>query len=191
MKAFLRNAALLAGFAAGVTGCANSPISDDLKQQAQPLTVPEVAANPDSTVGQTVIWGGTVVKTEPQEDGQTLYVQELPLKDNEKPRVNAPSIGEFVAQENEPMRPNSFRPGTIVTIAGTVEAPEQRHPEKYPVVRVAQLHIWASESPTAGRTDWGAGPYRGWQTPDSSLYGPHQGWQEPNSSFYTPTAGGD
>ena len=167
-----------AGYGLVAVGCANYPISENLKEQAQPLTATDVTANPGSSAGQVVVWGGRVVKAATAPNGGALYIQELPLKDNEKPRENAASLGEFIAQGS--VDTTAMSPGTVVTVAGKIAGKgtewSQKSEAKYPVVQIAELHVWPAVNASGKNVDWGAGPYRGWETPS-----PNPVWHDLNS----------
>ncbi len=62
-----------------LSGCASYPVSKNLRQQAKPLTLAQVAANPGAYTGTIVIWGGRVIQTTNDANGGSLYVLQLPL----------------------------------------------------------------------------------------------------------------
>ncbi|MGE5299897.1 MAG: Slp family lipoprotein [Acidobacteriota bacterium] len=70
-----------------VVSCA-SPISQRYRHEAAPgLTFPMVFENPSKYKGQTVIWGGTVIRSVNYKEGSELFILELPLGARDRPEA--------------------------------------------------------------------------------------------------------
>jgi starvation-inducible outer membrane lipoprotein len=59
-----------------LSGCASNPIAKDLQNEAKPLSLSQVTANPKTTRGDLVIWGGRIIKTMGNTNGGEIYVLE-------------------------------------------------------------------------------------------------------------------
>lgn len=179
----LRNALLVATFAllpGFLSGCAHV-ISSDMRAKATPdLTFTTVIKNPDAHAGATVIWGGSIIDTENEENGSALIVLETPLDAWEEPGEEDLSSGRFIVRLDKFADPQVFRPGRRITVAGEVTGKEARELGEgeyvYPVVRARELHLWRPYS---------GAPYPYWSSPY-----PWGGWYGPPFPyFYYPPVG--
>jgi outer membrane lipoprotein len=184
MKASSTVASVRAGFfgilAVVLTGCATYPVSKALREQARPLTVRQVAANPGAYTGAVVIWGGKVINTVNTTNGASISVLALPLTSDERPVRNAVTTGRFIAWSKGFIDPEVFRNGRLVTIAGQItgvaKKPLQGIQYDYPLVSIKELHLWYVPQPYYPY--YYPGPYWGWYGPGWSWggYGPGWGW---------------
>jgi outer membrane lipoprotein len=182
MQGIMLGAALVA-----LTGCASYPISKDLRKQARPLTLAQVAANPGAYTGTTVIWGGRIINTVNDTNGSALYVLQLPLTHDEWPLRHAVSSGRFIARSPEFLDPQVFKSGRLVTVAGAVAGveikPLQGIRYAYPIITSKQLHLWQRTPPYyyyPGYWGWyGPGWNMYWGQPGWGWYGPGWDWDEP------------
>jgi outer membrane lipoprotein len=157
--------------AALVLGCA-LPISKNLRQQAVDITIHMVAENPEGYKGDTVIWGGRIIKTINHKHGTEICILATPLDYRERPEDETVTLGRFIAKTSDYLDPVVYSNGKSVTVAGTIEGIET-HPvgERdyvYPVVDIKELHLfrpevtyvypdwyyWGSWGP-----DWYGGPF--------------------------------
>ncbi len=166
---------------AGFTGCASYPISKTLRQQARPLTVAEVVANPSAHTGSVVIWGGSVIKTVNNTNGGSIYVLALPLTRHERPERLGVTTGRFIARSKGFIDPEVFKNGRLITIAGEITGvatkPLQGVRYSYPLVAIKELHLWYVPA-TYYSTYYYPAPYWGWYGPSWrwGWYGPGWGW---------------
>lgn len=145
------------------SGCASYPIAKNLRQEAQPLSLIQVKANPQSTRGAVVIWGGRILNTVNSTNGGEIYVLALPLNARGKPCPDdTDSPGRFIAQSPEFLDPATYRPGRCVTVAGSVAGNRTERLQDmmydYPLLKVEQIHLWAQ--PTSN--DYNAYPAWYW-----------------------------
>jgi outer membrane lipoprotein len=158
--------------AATFTGCVSYPVSKELRQQAQPLTVEQVAASPRAYTGAVVIWGGRVLQTVNTTNGGDMYVLAMPLTKHEQPVLNGVIRGRFIARGRGFIDPEVFKKGRLVTVAGTITGvaaqPLQGVRYVYPVVSIRELHLWYVQ-PAYYYPYYYPGGYWGW-------YGPSWGW---------------
>ena len=138
--------ALVLGLAV-LSGCADYPISENLRHQAQRLTLTQVKANPQSTRGAVVIWGGRIIGTRNTTNGSEIYVLELPLGRKEKPVPDdTASTGRFIALSPQFLDPLSYHGGYLITVAGQIQGvrTERLHNVlyRYPVLNIQQMNLW-------------------------------------------------
>jgi len=143
-------------------GCATPPIAKSLRQQARPLTLEQVAANPVAYRGVTVIWGGSIIDTVNDTNGGAVYVLELPLSGDEKPVLGGISSGRFIARSSRFLDPEMFPHGWPVTVAGKVQGqaiePVQQTTYAYPVLTIEQICTWPPQE-TGPYYEYGPYPY--------------------------------
>ncbi|HKW28760.1 MAG TPA: Slp family lipoprotein [Verrucomicrobiae bacterium] len=132
-----------------VTGCVTYPIAKNLQQQARPLTLSQVVADPDACQGTVVIWGGRIIKVVNEVNSSALYVLEMPLGGDGQPLAYANTSGRFIASSKGFLDPEVYKRGELVTVAGTIAGlesePVQKAKYTYPVVAIIQTHLWPVE----------------------------------------------
>ena len=130
-----------------LAGCA-PVISTNLREQTDPsLTFGEVIRNPDAFKGRTVIWGGEIIETTNEKDGDTvLEIFQRPLSWREEPQETAASEGRFLVRVEKYLDPYVYRRGRKVTVAGEVLGEEVRPIGKmdyrYPLILSKELYLW-------------------------------------------------
>ena len=132
-----------------LSGCANYPISKDLRHQARPLTLKQVQVNPQATRGALVIWGGRIIGMVNTPNGGEIYVLQLPLGRKERPNGDyAASTGRFIATSSGRLDPAVYRRGRLVTVAGRLQGIRNEHLQntmyRYPVLNIQQIHLWVT-----------------------------------------------
>ncbi|HLZ54225.1 MAG TPA: Slp family lipoprotein [Verrucomicrobiae bacterium] len=132
-----------------VTGCVTYPIAKNLQQQARPLTLSQVVADPDACQGTVVIWGGRIIKVVNDVNSSALYILEMPLGGDGQPLAYANTSGRFIASSKGFLDPEVYKGGELVTVAGTIAGlesePVQKAKYTYPVVAIIQTHLWPVE----------------------------------------------
>jgi outer membrane lipoprotein len=123
-------------------------ISKNLKEQADPaLTFGDVIRNPEAFKGRTVVWGGEIIETTNEKDGDTvLEVFQRPLSWRDEPQETAASEGRFLVRVEKYLDPYVYRKGRKVTIAGEILGEETRSIGKmdyrYPLVLSKEIYLW-------------------------------------------------
>ncbi len=142
----ISHASLFTLLLALLTSCASYPISKSLRQQAKPLSLAQVAANPSAYTRTMVIWGGEVLNTVNDTNGGSIYVLALPLTPHERPEWGAPTTGRFIVRSKVFIEPEAFRRGRLITVAGEISGVETRPVQGiqylYPVVAARELRLW-------------------------------------------------
>ena len=192
---YLAPALLLAAFA----GCASYPISKDLRQQAQVVTMDQVKADPAGTRGRIVIWGGRIINVANDTNGSAIYIVCLPMGSDEKPVADGPSPGRFIATTTDFLDPEAFPAHRRITVAGQLDGvwtePLGKIQYTYPVLDIKEAHVWPVEPPEYPPygyygPDWfvggvfiGAGPWfhgpRGFWGHVDNRWDPRHGYRGP------------
>ncbi len=170
---------LLSGiFLAVLLGCPG-PISKEYRKEAaaEHLTFPMALKNPDAYTGDTVVWGGIIIKTTVNRGGTEIIVLETPLGGGDEPKSASYSRGRFIASSSKFLDPAIYREGKKITLAGQITGkktlPLGEATYTYPVISVRQIYLW--EPPPYRYPyyyNWGWGPY--W---DGPFWGePFLGW---------------
>lgn len=164
------------------TGCATKPIAKQYRQKAdaEDVTFPMVLQNPETYVGDVVLWGGVIIETKNVKNGTDITVLETPLKGSERPKGRSYSRGRFIAHSSKLLDPEIYRNGRKITLAGVVRGKETlplgETSYTYPVVSVKQLYLWEP------RPNY-AYPYSYWGPYGAPYWGPYWGWG-PSFGFY-------
>lgn len=164
-----------------LTGCVSYPFDKDLRDQAKPYSMSQVQANPKTTRGATVIWGGRIIRTLNSTNGGEIYVLRLPLNRNEQPTSDdTRSSGRFIAVSPGFLDPAAYPPGRLITVAGQLDGVRDQYLDNllyaYPVVQIRQSHLWASRE----RDDYYYTVYPGWYWGSNPLWWNNgMGWYYP------------
>lgn len=148
-------------------GCA-SVISKGTIQEVDPnLTFEQVLKDPDAYVGQMVLFGGTIIRTD-NVTGQTrIFVLQRPLGFRDEPTSKDITKGRFIISVQEFLDPEIYQPGRKVTAAGPLTGKEV-HPldgieYTYPVIVKKELYLWpvVEYQPEPPRFRFGFGVHMG------------------------------
>ena len=135
-----------------LSGCA-PVISKNLREQADPsLIFGEVIRNPEAFKGRTVIWGGEIIETTNEENGDTvLEIFQRPLGMREEPQETVASEGRFLVRVEKYLDPYVYRRGRKITAGGEILGEEVRPIGKmdyrYPLVLGKEIYLWTYYSP--------------------------------------------
>ncbi len=173
MRNLKRNPLLLMGAVlVAVQGCANYPISEPFRTQASPLPIGQALQNPNAAKGMLVIWGGRILRTANDPNGSRIYVLELPLDSEERPRENAASGGRFIIRSASFLDPEVYKADRLVTLAGEITGVQAEPIDKlqytYVVLTIREIHVWRrvpAYEPYPGPWGWRWGGWRaypGW-----------------------------
>jgi outer membrane lipoprotein len=168
-----------------LSGCASYPISENLRNQAEPLSLTQVKTNPKSTQGVVVIWGGRIINTTNTATGGEIYVLELPLARNERPNYNdTKSTGRFIVMSPEFLDPAAYPRGHLITVAGLTDGVRNERMQnilyRYPVLNIQQIHLWRQRSRDYYYYDVSPGWYWGY----------YPVWWDGGSGWYYPEGHG-
>lgn len=134
-----------------VSGCASQPSAISLAV-VDDLSLSQALKDSDSFVGSTVRWGGLITEVENKADETWVFVVARALKNNEKPVVDGPSEGRFIASFTGFIDPLVYKVGRPLTVVGSIEGSTVRaigeYDYRFPVVSVRDSHLWAEPDKT-------------------------------------------
>ncbi len=164
-----------------LAGCVSYPFDKSLRDQARPFSMTQVQANPKTTRGATVIWGGRIIRTINGTNGGQIYVLQLPLNRNERPiNDDTAAGGRFIATSPEFLDPAAYPPGRLITVAGQLDGVRDQYLDNilyaYPVVLIRQSHRWTSRQ----GDDYYYTVYPGW------YWGSNPLWWDGGVGWYYP-----
>jgi outer membrane lipoprotein len=139
--------------AALLAACAPPPI---YKPDAAVIaaTPAQVAATPERFRDAQVIWGGRVVAVRNFPDHSEIELLDNPLDSSQRPRVNEPAGGRFIALMSGYVESMDYPDGTLMTLRGSLEGVRAGKVGDadyvFPLVRVAQSHRWTPQEMEQG-----------------------------------------
>lgn len=143
-----------------------SPIAKVYRQEAVSARFSEVFQNPENYKGDTVVWGGSIIRTIPLKRGAAVYVLETKLGFRDKPKGSETSRGRFIARTHRQLDPLIYARGRQITVAGRVIGTrvvtnrKTRATYTYPVIQMEQVHLWPlPEAVAVPAYWWGWGGY--------------------------------
>ncbi len=125
-----------------------SVISEEIRNKANDsLLFSQVQQKPDAYKGQTVVWGGEIIKTETLQDKTTLIeVYQRPLGMRDAPDINSESDGRFIVSSKMFLDPYNYKTGKKITVGGVIEGEEVRPIGQmdyhYPVIISKEIYLW-------------------------------------------------
>jgi len=150
-RSSLKIAVLLSALLA-LTGCATGPEFDTegVNRDLQPRQ-----AASEHIEHERVLWGGTILATEPQEDTTQLEVLAYPLDRGQQPRTDRSSQGRFLVVADGYLEPADYSEGRLITVQGRLlesrTATIGEADYRYAVVRAEDLHLWPGQTTTQRR----------------------------------------
>jgi outer membrane lipoprotein len=130
-----------------MTGCVHV-ISSDLRGKASPpLSLIQVAKNPEAYKGKWVVWGGEIIETINQQNETTeIEIFQKPLGWNDEPKLTPASEGRFLVLADQYLDPYLYRKGRRITIAGEIAGEKIKllgqMNYKYPLISASQIYFW-------------------------------------------------
>ena len=154
MRPFSLNAKPMVALAgcALLAGCAVAPPLDDVG--ARMGVKPYQVENEPTLDEIVVLWGGLIVQVDNRKDSTEVTVLAYPLDASQRPKIDAPSDGRFVAVLPGFVEPMTYPEGRFVTLrgrmfgtrAGTIQQGEYQ----FPLVQVQAAHLWPRDFRNAG-----------------------------------------
>lgn len=143
------------------TACATGISEQAQSQVTYTGAFEQVQQEPDKYTGETVIWGGKIIKTQPGDNQTEMVVLQLELGSQDRPKDNDDSKGRFLARSMKFLDPALFPPGTLITVVGRLIGPEERLIGKmayqYPVIEIIEAKKWPATGDGSPRFHFGIG----------------------------------
>jgi outer membrane lipoprotein len=142
--------------ALALTACAPAPI-----YKVAPGTIAaapfQVAQSPEHFANGNVIWGGRVIGVQNFADHTEIQVLTYPLDSSQRPQVSNPASGRFIAVVPGYVESFNYPGGALITIAGQLTGSRAGKVDQadyvYPLVSVAQSHVWTQQEMTNGMSN--------------------------------------
>ncbi len=125
------------------------PISSETRKQVSPdTTFAMVSENPSAFLDQHILLGGVVISINNAEEGAVLEVMEWSLNRWGEPLSLQEAGRRFLVKTPDPLDPEIYAPGRLVTLAGKVLGKEPRllgeQEYNYPVFNLTEIYLWDS-----------------------------------------------
>lgn len=139
-----------------LAACAPAPI---YKPTATTVTAPpsQVARAPERYRDAQVIWGGRIVHVQNFPDHTEIELLAYPLDGSQRPKADDMGSGRFIASLPGYREPLDYPDGALMTLTGTVTGTRAGRVGEaayvFPLVTVAQSHVWTSEELQSGRNN--------------------------------------
>ena len=128
-----------------LAGCASTP-EFDTTQVDQSLTPQSVIAEPESSRGKTMLWGGTILDTRNLKEITQIEILAYPLNTNYRPQLENKPLGRFIINHPGYLEATTYAQGRQLTVLGKISGSQSGKVGEsiytYPVVTGEQLHLW-------------------------------------------------
>lgn len=121
----------------------------------------QVAQTPERFAGESVIWGGRIVQVKNFPDHSEIELLAYPLDSSQRPKANDSGNGRFIAMMPGYAEPLDYRPGSLMTVSGKLSGSRAGKVGQanyvFPLVSVAQSHVWTAEQMRQGHNNFSFG----------------------------------
>jgi outer membrane lipoprotein len=140
-----------------LVACAPAPI-----YKVAPTTVmavpTQVAQSPERYAGNEVVWGGRIVQVQNFADHSEIELLAYPLDGSQRPKANDSGNGRFIAELSGYAEPLNYPAGALMTISGKLNGSRAGKVGEadyvFPLVSVAQSHVWTTDEMNQGRNNF-------------------------------------
>jgi outer membrane lipoprotein len=117
----------------------------------------QVAQTPEQFSGNEVIWGGRIVQVKVLADHSEIELLAYPLDASQRPKANDSGNGRFIAVMPGYVEPLDYPSGALMTVNGKLGGSRAGKVGEadyvFPLVSVAQSHVWTAEEMNKGRNN--------------------------------------
>jgi outer membrane lipoprotein len=143
----------VAALAAVIAACAPAPLYKTGASSVN-ATPQQVATSPANFRNLEVVWGGSVISVHNLADHSEIEILAYPLDSSQRPRLQQPAAGRFIAIVPGFTEPMNFPLGSLVTLRGTLEGARTgevgQAPYTFALVRSQAMHRWTPEEMRKG-----------------------------------------
>ncbi|TAN07360.1 MAG: Slp family lipoprotein [Rhodanobacteraceae bacterium] len=137
-----------------IAACAPAPIYKADTSAFVTATPQQVATSPQNFHGLQVVWGGSVVSVHNFPHHSEIEILAYPLDSSQRPRMNQPTIGRFIATVPGFVEPMNYPPGSLVTLRGTLDGARNgtvgQADYTFALVHSDAMHRWTPEEMRPG-----------------------------------------
>ncbi len=123
----------------------------DIGTANRTLTPQAATGNISAARGTVVAWGGTIVSARNLKDTTEFEVLAFPLDRDNRPRLDAPPSGRFIAIHPGFVETADYAPGRELTAIGSVESTRTGTVGEasyvFPLLSINRVHLWPREAP--------------------------------------------
>lgn len=129
-----------------LSGCAPVLSQAVVDNSNQNVLFGDLQRNTDRYIGNSVLFGGTIIRVGNDQDGSWIEILQRPLGFKMEPELNDQTGGRFLLLTHEILDEQIFSKGRKITVVGKVTGKESRLLDKitydYPVLQVQEYHLW-------------------------------------------------
>ena len=137
-----------------IAACAPAPIYKTGGASSVMATPQQVATSPANFQSREVVWGGEVIAVHNLADHSEVEILAYPLDSSQRPRLDQPTTGRFLAIVPGFVEPMNFPSGTLVTLRGMLDGARQgevgRASYTFALVHSEGMHRWTPEEMRQG-----------------------------------------
>lgn len=143
-------------FALALAACAPAPIYKPAPGTLAALPM-QVAQSPEHYGNGQVIWGGSVIEVRNFPDHSEVEILAYPLDSSQRPQLKAQAAGRFIAIFPGYVEAFNYPGGSLITLSGQLNGNRAGMVDQaayvYPMVNVAQSHVWTAAEMRQGHPD--------------------------------------
>ncbi|MBS0381613.1 MAG: Slp family lipoprotein [Proteobacteria bacterium] len=144
---------VLSGF---IAACAPAPIYKTGPGTVE-ATPEQVATAPANFQNLQVVWGGSVIAVHNLADRSEIEILAYPLDSSQRPRLNQPTTGRFIAIVQGFVEPMDYPPGSLVTLRGALAGSRSGEVGQagynFALVHSESMHRWTPEEMRQGHSN--------------------------------------
>ncbi|MFC5740760.1 Slp family lipoprotein [Dyella tabacisoli] len=137
-----------------LAACAPAPIYKP-STDAVLASPTEVAQSPERFAQRGVIWGGRVVGVKNLADHSEIEVLAYPLDNSQRPKAGDSGSGRFIAVMPGYVESINYPAGALMTLSGKLDGSRTGKVGDasyvFPLVSVAQSHVWTADEMRGGK----------------------------------------
>ena len=139
-----------------LAACAPAPI---YKPSSNTIAIAPntVAQAPDRFANADVIWGGRIVAVHNLPDRSEVEIVGYPLDGSQRPKADGAGWGRFIAVMPGYVESFDYPSGALMTLAGRITGSRNGQVGEagyvFPLVGVAQSHVWTADEMNAGKSN--------------------------------------
>jgi len=139
--------------ALALAACAPAPIYKPAPDAVAAVPA-QVAQSPERYANGSVIWGGRIVGVTNYADHSEIELLAYPLDGSQRPKANDSGNGRFIAVMQDYVEPLDYPAGGLMTVSGRIDGSRAGKvggaAYVFPLVRVAQAHVWSADEMRKG-----------------------------------------
>lgn len=132
-----------------LTGCASTPVFDTSGVSTALTPDKLVLKDAVDNLGQTALWGGTILNIQNLKDSTQVEILAYPLDSSQRPNLDNMPIGRFIVRSQGFLDPASFSQGQSISVLGKIgknqDATIGESSYLYPVIHAQQVHLWSKK----------------------------------------------